>query len=104
MGIFLMALLSFLLLQVGVISMRLKNQQARDSHTKNYALIFPTETTTSSVAAWLKAISLHIPSSLVDGHSNLVFEVVTTSRGPAHRLRVPVGVAEAVGHDDGAGP
>lgn len=99
MGAFVLLLLTlFLTTSLGVLAVKLFDQERRDAARKTYRLTFPAELDAEQVVAWLRSISgtLRFSRLRIIGVPTVVFEMVATSSGIQHRLRVPWAHADYV--------
>lgn len=80
-----------LLIVMGVIFMKQRDQMRRDYDRRAYMLSFPAGLSTDQVLAWVQSISgtLAAGPSRLNGSPALAFELWATDRGITHRLKVP---------------
>lgn len=71
--------------------MRFFDQRDRDKNRKTYRLTFPSDLDAEQVTAWIRSISGTLRSTRtgIAGVPTVAFELVATSAGMQHRIKVP---------------
>ncbi len=92
-----LTLLAWYALLAAVLVARWRDQRERDAHRRIVRLHFPRELAATDVVAFVRTLAaLGATRGALSGRPSVVFEVVATTDGLEHRLRLPERSAELV--------